>query len=137
MHMTSLIDIEGVGPAYAQKLKDAGVGSVEELLERGASAKGRAELAEKTQISGKLILKWVNRADLFRLKGVGEEYSDLLELAGVDTIPELAQRNPENLHAKLTEVLQERPNVVRKLPTQAQVKDWVAQARNLPRVLTY
>lgn len=135
--MTSIIDIEGIGKVYAGKLKAVSISTVEELLARGASPKGRAEIAEQTKISGKLILKWANRADLYRIKGVGEEYSDLLELAGVDTIPELAQRNPENLHAKLTEVSQQHAKVVRKLPTLAQVQDWVKQAHGLPRVLTY
>lgn len=135
--MTNIIDIEGIGEVYAGKLRGIGISTVEELLERGASPKGREEIAEQSQISGKLILEWVNRADLYRIKGVGEEYSDLLELAGVDTVPELAQRNPENLHAKLTETLQQHPNVVRKLPTLSQVQDWVKQAHDLPRILTY
>jgi predicted flap endonuclease-1-like 5' DNA nuclease len=83
-----------------------------------------------------LILEWVNHADLFRIKGVGEEYADLLEEAGVDTVPELAQRNPANLHAKLGEVNAAK-KLVRRLPTAAQVTDWVDQAKALPRVITY
>ncbi|MFN2284489.1 MAG: DUF4332 domain-containing protein, partial [Anaerolineae bacterium] len=93
-------------------------------------------LAEKTGISGKLVLKWVNRADLFRVKGIGEEYADLLEVAGVDTVPELAQRNAENLYNKMTEVNKER-KLARRLPSQAQVAEWIDQAKALPRVLTY
>ena len=99
--MAKLTMIEGVGEVYAEKLKAAGVTTTESLLEMGATPKGRKDLAEATGLSPHLILKWINRVDLFRIKGVGEEYADLLELAGVDTVPELAQRNPENLCAKL------------------------------------
>ncbi len=134
--MTKLQTIEGIGDTYAEKLQQAGIGSLEALLEQGKTAKGRADLVEKTGISNKLILKWVNRADLFRVKGIGEEYSDLLEIAGVDTIPELAQRNAENLYNKMAEVNAER-NLVRRLPTQNQVADWIEQAKQLPRMLTY
>ncbi len=134
--MSKLVDIEGVGEALAQKLKEAGVGSQEALLTAGATAKGRKELAEKAGIAEKQILAWVNRVDLARIKGVGEEYSDLLEAAGVDTVPELAQRKPENLYQKLVEVNGAK-KVVRQLPTEAQVSDWVAQAKGLARVVTY
>ena len=134
--MTKLETIEGIGGAYAEKLEQAGVVSLEALLEQGKTPKGRADLAEKTGISGKLVLKWVNRADLFRVKGIGEEYADLLEVAGVDTVPELAQRNAENLYNKMTEVNKER-KLARRLPSQAQVADWIDQAKALPRVLTY
>ncbi len=134
--MAKLTMIEGVGEVYAEKLREAGVATTEALLEKGATAKGRKELVEATGLSPKLILKWVNRVDLFRVKGVGEEYADLLEIAGVDTVPELAQRNAENLYAKLLEVNEER-KLVRRPPTQAQVADWVAQAKDLPRVVTY
>lgn len=134
--MAKLTMIEGVGEVYAEKLREAGVATTEALLEKGATAKGRKELVETTGLSPKLILKWVNRVDLFRVKGVGEEYADLLEIAGVDTVPELAQRNAENLYAKLLEVNEER-KLVRRPPTQAQVADWVEQAKDLPRVVTY
>ena len=134
--MAKLEKVEGIGEVYAQKLRGAGIATTQALLEKGASPQGREEIAEKTGISGKLILDWVNHADLFRIKGVGEEYSDLLEAAGVDTVPELAQRNPENLYQKLVAVNQEK-ELVRQLPTQAQVSDWVAQAKRLPRVITY
>jgi len=134
--MTKLQTIEGIGGAYAEQLEQAGIGSLEALLEQGKTAKGRADLAEKTGISGKLILKWANRADLFRVKGIGEEYGDLLEVAGVDTVPELAQRNAENLYNKLVEVNEEH-KLTRRLPSQAQVADWIEQAKQLPRVLTY
>lgn len=134
--MAKLIAIEGIGPVYAEKLRAAGLATVEALLEHGATPKGRESLAEKTGISGHLILEWVNRADLFRIKGVGEEYSDLLEAAGVDTVPELAQRNAENLHAKFVEVNAAK-KLVRRLPTQSQVTDWIAQAKGLPRAISY
>ena len=134
--MTSVIEIEGIGPAYADKLEQSGIATIEALLEKGASPQGRQELAEATGISLALILRWVNHADLFRIKGVGSEYSELLEASGVDTVPELAQRNPENLYLKLIEVNQEK-KLVRRPPTQSQVKDWVQQAKQLARVVTY
>lgn len=134
--MTKLQTIEGIGATYAEKLEQAGIGSLEALLEQGKTAKGRADLEAKTGISGKLILKWVNRADLFRVKGIGEEYGDLLEVAGVDTVPELAQRNAEHLYNKMVEVNNER-KLARRLPSQAQVADWIEQAQKLPRILTY
>jgi predicted flap endonuclease-1-like 5' DNA nuclease len=134
--MAKLVDIEGVGDVYAQKLKGAGVGSTEALLKKGATPKGRQEVAEKTGISPSLILEWVNHVDLFRIKGVGEEYADLLEEAGVDTVPELAQRNPENLLEKMAAV-NAKKKLVRRLPVLNQVSDWVAQAKSLPRVIQY
>ncbi|MDH4138435.1 MAG: DUF4332 domain-containing protein [Anaerolineae bacterium] len=134
--MAKLTKVEGIGEVYAQKLREATIATTQALLERGASPQGRKEIAEKTDISEKLILEWVNHVDLFRIKGVGEEYSDLLEAAGVDTVPELAQRNPEHLYQKLVAVNQEK-ELVRRLPNQAQVSDWVEQAKRLPRVITY
>jgi predicted flap endonuclease-1-like 5' DNA nuclease len=106
------------------------------LLEKGAMPQGRQELAEATGISDKLILEWVNLADLMRIKGIGEEYSDLLEEAGVDTVPELAQRNAENLYEKLKEVNAEK-RLVRQLPGLNQVRSWVDQAKSLPRAISY
>ena len=134
--MTKIIDIEGIGPVYAEKLLAIGVKTVAKLLKMGATPKGREELAEKTGISGNLILEWVNHADLYRIKGVAEEYSDLLEEAGVDTVPELAQRNPVNLYAKLVEV-NDLKELVRQLPSQRQVADWVEQAKSMPRMIHY
>jgi predicted flap endonuclease-1-like 5' DNA nuclease len=134
--MTKIIDVEGIGKVYAQKLKEAGLSTVASLLKKGASPKGRKEIEEKTGISHKMILEWVNLADLFRIKGIGEEYSDLLEEAGVDTVVELAQRNAENLHQKLVEInLQKK--LVRQVPGLSQVTKWVEQAKKLPRVVTY
>lgn len=134
--MTALLTIEGIGEVYARKLKGAGIATVEALLAKGATPQGREELAEAAGISGKLILEWVNHADLFRIKGVAEEYADLLEEAGVDTIPELAQRNAANLYAKLVEVNAAK-KLVRRLPVQSQVSDWIEQAKALPREINY
>ena len=134
--MTRLSTIEGIGDVYQQKLIDAEIQSVEELLEAGKTPKGRGDLEESSGISGKLILEWVNRADLFRVKGVGEEYSDLLEAAGVDTVPELAQRNAENLYTKLAETNADK-HLVRRIPGRDQVASWVEQAKALPRIVTY
>ena len=134
--MTNLTTIEGIGETYAQTLKEAGILTTEALLEQGSSPAGRKEIAEKTGLSGKLILRWVNMADLFRIKGVGEEYADLLEAAGVDTVPELAQRKPDNLYQKMVEVNQAK-KLVRQVPGQVQVKEWVEQAKQLPRRITY
>ena len=134
--MAPIKKIEGIGEKYAGQLKMIGVGTVEALLERGASPKGRQEIAEKSGISEKLILEWVNRADLFRVEGVGEEYSDLLEASGVDTVVELSKRNAENLYEKMVAINLEK-KLVRKLPTLAQVSSWVEQCKKLPRVVTY
>lgn len=134
--MVAIINIEGIGPAYAEKLKKAGIATVEALLKQGATPAGRKSLEETTSINHALLLKWINHADLFRINGVGEEYSDLLEAAGVDTVVELAQRKPENLLEKMTEVNNAK-KIVRRLPVLSQVKDWVEQAKKLPRVVTY
>jgi predicted flap endonuclease-1-like 5' DNA nuclease len=134
--MTKLADIEGVGPAYEAKLVAAGVKDEAALLTMGATPKGRKEIAEKSGISETLILKWVNRVDLARIKGIGSEYADLLEAAGVDTVVELGHRKPENLVTKMTEV-NEAKKLVRKLPTLSQVEDWVKQAKDLPRAISY
>ena len=134
--MTKIIDVEGIGPTYAQKLTDAGVATTEALLDKGGTPKGRKEIAEKTGIGDALILKWVNRVDLGRIKGVGSEYADLLEAAGVDTVPELAKRVPANLAKKIEEVNTAK-KLTRKPPTAKQVADWVEQAKKLPRAITY
>ena len=134
--MASLTEIEGVGEVYAQKLREVGISTTDALLKQGASPQGRRDIAEASGVSGELILEWTNMADLFRIKGVAEQYSDLLEESGVDTVVELAQRNPENLFKKMTEVNADK-KLVRRLPTQGQVEDWVAQAKKLPRVISY
>ena len=132
-----LVDIEGIGATYAAKLTEAGVKSQEALLKAGDTPKARKDLEKMTGISGKLLLKWINRADLARVKGIGEEYADLLELAGVDTVPALARRNAENLHKTLVEVAEANKNVVRRVPAATEVAKWVAAAKELPRAVSY
>lgn len=134
--MASIVEIEGVGETYAQTLRDAGIATTEMLLEKGATPKGREEIATSTGISDRLLLKWVNHADLFRIKGVAGEYAELLEAAGVDTVAELAQRNATNLTKALTDV-NEAKKLVRRVPTETQVADWTAEATTLPRKVTY
>ena len=134
--MAKLEIVEGIGPIYADKLRKAGIRSTAALLSAGATPEGRKRLAEKTGIGHEYILDWVNRVDLMRIRGVGEEYSDLLEKAGVDTVIELAQRNPDNLYEALVKVNEEK-KLVRRLPTRDQVADWIEQAKNLPRVISY
>ena len=134
--MAKLETIEGIGPVYAEKLRAAGIHTVEALLRAGATPEGRKELAERTWIGDEYIMDWVNRADLMRVRGVGEEYSDLLEKAGVDTVAELAQRNPDNLHKKLLEVNAEK-RLVRRPPSWGMVARWVEHAKVLPRVISY
>ena len=134
--MTKILDIEGVGPVYAGKLGKAGIKTVEALLEVGCTPKGRETLAKESGIDKGLILEWVNHADLYRVKGVGEEYSDLLEEAGVDTVVELATRKPENLHSKILEVNAAK-KLVRRPPSLKEIVKWVDQAKKLPRVIEY
>jgi predicted flap endonuclease-1-like 5' DNA nuclease len=132
--MKNIIDIEGVGEVYAKKLTEAGIKSVEQLLEAGATPKGRDELAEKTGISSSLVLRWVNHADLIRIVGVAEQFAELLEASGVDSIPELANRVAENLHSKMVEVNEKR-NLVKRLPSVGQISSWIEQCKNLPRAV--
>jgi predicted flap endonuclease-1-like 5' DNA nuclease len=134
--MPAIIDVEGIGPKYAEKLKGAGVGTTDKLLKVGATPKGRKDLAEKTGIGHDLILKWVNHVDLYRIKGVGSEYADLLEAAGVDTVVELAKRVPQNLVDAMAEV-NKKHKVVRRLPVLKEVVKWVDQAKKLPRAVEY
>jgi predicted flap endonuclease-1-like 5' DNA nuclease len=128
--MASIDTIEGIGHRHATKLRKARVRTTEALLKRAATRKGRKELAEEVAIGEKLILEWVNRADLMRVKGVGEEYSDLLEAAGVDTIKELRRRNPGNLLNAMVEV-NTKKRLVRRLPTESMVTRWVDSAKVL------
>lgn len=132
----ALTDIEGIGPALSDKLKGAGVGSIAKLLEKGATKKGRKDLAAASGIAEKQLLKFVNHADLMRIKGIGGEYAELLEASGVDTVPALARRNAENLHAKMAEV-NDAKKLVRSLATAEQVGKWIAQAKDLDRVIEY
>ena len=130
-------DVEGIGPKFAVKLKAAGVRSVSALLENGGSKKGRQVLADKTGIEESTILKWVNMADLYRVKGIGSEYSELLEKSGVDTVKELATRRADNLHAKMVEVNSSGRPLVRQLPGQRSVENWINNAKKLDRKVNY
>ncbi|MCB9234582.1 MAG: DUF4332 domain-containing protein [Bacteroidia bacterium] len=134
--MASIIDIEGIGPKYAERLAEAGIKTTEKLLAEGGTKAGRKKIAEATEIDESRILRWVNMADLFRLKGVGEEYSDLLEAAGVDTVKELRNRNAANLYAKMVEVNAAK-KLVRALPTEAKVSDWVEQAKGMEPMVSH
>ena len=134
--MAALTTIEGIGPKLADKLKAAGVGSVEKLLEHGASKKGRAELAASAGMGEAQVARFVKHADLMRIKGIGGEYAELLEAAGVDSVPELAQRNSDNLHAKITEINEEK-SLVRSVASAKQVAGWVDQAEDLPKMITH
>ncbi|HEY5472788.1 MAG TPA: DUF4332 domain-containing protein [Candidatus Limnocylindrales bacterium] len=132
----NIIDVEGIGPVYAEQLAAVGVKTTDDLLERGAKPKGREDLETTTGIGHALILKWVNRVDLYRIKGVGSEYSDLLEIAGVDSPAELAHRNPANLTESMAEANAAR-NLVRRLPTLAEVTAWIEESKTLPKVVEH
>jgi len=134
--MATISDIEGIGPVNAAKLSKAGVRGTNGLLKMGATRKGRQELAKATGVSAKVILDWVNRADLFRVKGIGKQYSDLLEAAGVDTAMELAARKPEALLEAMTKA-NVKLNKVNQMPGLSNVKAWVKNAKTLKRVVEY
>src|SRR5690606_19748244 len=125
-----IADIEGIGAALHAKFEAAGIKTVEQLLEKGGSAKGRKELESSTGIDGKRILRFVNHADLFRIKGIAGQFSELLEASGVDTVNELKSRVPANLHAKLVEV-NEKKNLVNQVPALSQIEDFIDQAKKL------
>ena len=131
-----IIDIEGVGEVYAEKLVAAGINKVSELLNKCAAPKGRKELAEATGISEKLILKWTNHADLFRINGVGPQFAELLEAAGVDTVKEFRHRVAENLQPKLVEV-NEQKNICNRVPAVSEVQKMIDQAKELEPRMTY
>jgi len=130
-------EVEGIGATYAAKLSDAGVSTTDELLQWGANQAGRKSLEDTTGISGKLILEWVNHVDLMRISGVGSEYSDLLEAAGVDSPSELANRNAANLAITLQEVVAARPGIVRRTPSEAEVAGWIAASKDLDKVVEH
>ena len=130
-------DVEGIGPVYAAKLGAAGISSTDDLLERGAKPAGRRALEEATGIAHALILEWVNHVDLMRINGVGSEYSDLLEAAGVDSPAELAQRNAANLSTTIGEVIAARPHIVRRAPNQKELQDWIDQSQRIPKVVEH
>lgn len=131
-----IIDIEGIGPVFAEKLLAAGIETSVQLLDKCSCPAGRKALEEATGINGKLILTWTNHADLFRVKGIGPQFAELLEAAGVDTVKELAQRNAANLAAKMLEV-NEAKHLVRRVPVEIEVQKMIDQAKELPGVITY
>ena len=131
-----IIDIQGVGPVYAEKLIAAGVETVDQLLAKGKTPKGRQEIEAATGITGKLILTWVNHADLCRIKGIGPQFSELLEAAGVDTVVELSHRNAANLEKTMIEV-NEKEHRTKRVPTAAELQKMIDQAKELPRVVQY
>jgi len=130
-------EIEGIGATQAAKLAQAGVTTTDELLQWGANPAGRKSLEDTTGISGKLILEWVNHVDLMRINGVGSEYSDLLEAAGVDSPSELAQRNASSLATTFQEVVAARPGIVRRVPSEAEVAGWIAESKTLAKVVEH
>lgn len=134
--MTKIIEIEGIGETYAAALAAAGVATVEALLERGGAPSGRKSLAESAGVTPERVLEWVNRADLMRIKGIGSEYADLLEAAGVDTVKELAQRRADNLQAKMEE-LNTAKNLVNRAPSASEVEKWVDEAKTLPGMVSH
>ena len=129
-------DIEGVGPAFLAKLTAAGISNTRDLLNACCTKRGRAEMAEETGISEKLLLSWSNMADLMRIKGVGKQYAELLEAAGVDTVKELRNRKPENLTTKMKEVNAQK-RLTRATPSATQVTAWVRQAKTLKPAISY
>lgn len=131
-----IAEIEGVGDAYAAKLKEAGIKTVADLLDKGATDKGRKDIAEATGISQKLILKWINHADLFRIDGVGPQFAELLEASGVDTVKEFRHRNAENLAAKMAEV-NEAKHLTRRVPSVTELQKMIDQAGQLEPKITY
>lgn len=131
-----LIKIEGIGTKYAKILAKVSVKTTGSLLKKARTPKQRQELAKTTGISKKLILEWANLADLMRIRGIGEEWSDLLEEAGVDTIKELRRRNAKNLCAAMVKT-NAKKKLVRRVPPESYVKDWVKQAAKLKPYLKY
>lgn len=134
----SLVQIEGIGPANSNKMKSARVLTTGTLLKKGGTPQGRRELARQTRISESVILRWVNMADLFRVKGIGKQYSELLEKAGVDTVKELRTRTPENLVAALAKAnAAGGRRLVRQLPGLKRVRAWVAAAKKMAPAVSY
>jgi len=131
-----ICEIEGIGPAYGAKLERIGVTTPKILLERGATPEGREAIAKETGIAEKLICDWVNRVDLTRVNGIGPQFADLLEESGVDTIPDLAQRNAANLYKRVVQVNEAR-NLASRTPSLSEVERWIREAKGLPRVVTH
>ena len=135
--MANIEEVEGIGRSYAEKLTKAGVKTTDDLLMAGAKPSGRAHLEASTGIDHSLILEWVNHVDLMRIKGVGSEYSDLLEAAGVDSPAELAHRNAGNLATTFQEVVVARPGIVRRVPSETEIEDWIGQSKQLDKVVEH
>lgn len=131
-----ITDVEGIGPAYAEKLEAEGIKTTDDYLEKAASRAGRKALADATGISDKLILRWANQADLMRIKGVGEEFAELLEAAGVDTVKELATRNAANLTEAMAKVNEEK-KLARRAPALSETEKWVVQAKEMDPIITH
>lgn len=131
-----LIDVEGIGPAFSEKLAASGLHTTDHLLEHGGTKHGRAKIAESTGISEHLILKWVNYSDLFRIKGVAGQFAELLEASGVDTVKELSHRIPENLHKKLEEINAEK-KLSGRVPPLSEVTEMIEQAKQMEPKVTY
>jgi predicted flap endonuclease-1-like 5' DNA nuclease len=137
VEVNKLIDIEGIGPVYAEKLKSAGAETTKDLLKLAKTPADRKKLAEASGISEVLILKWANHADLMRIKGIGGEFAELLERVGVDTVKELKNRNAENLHEAVQKFDLTTSPIVRRKPSKASIQAWVRQAKRLKPTLTY
>lgn len=134
--MAKLEDVEGIGNTYGAKLREAGIRSTNELLKKGETPTGRKQIAKDAGISEKLVLTWVNHVDLFRIKGVAGQYSELLEAAGVDTVVELSKRKATALHETMKQTnLKKR--LVRQIPALSQIENWIEQAKSLPRAIKY
>ena len=129
-------DVEGIGSVLGEKFRAAGVKDTDALLKSALTSSQRKALAEKTGLSEARVLKFANMVDLYRVSGVGSEYAELLEVAGVDTVPELARRNAASLTQAMAAVSQEK-KLTRQVPTESEVAKWVEQAKGLPRMLEY
>jgi len=129
-------DIEGIGASYGEKLAAVGIKRTDDLLTRCGSARGRAEVSDRSGISEKLLLTWANMADLMRIHGVGSEFSELLEAAGVDTVREMQHRNATNLREKMQQV-NDAKNLTRRVPSQKEVEAWIEQAKQLQPMISH
>ena len=129
-------DIEGIGPAYAEKLAKTKIQTTDDLLSLCCDPAGRKKVAETTGLSETHLLKWTNLADLMRINGVGPQFSELLEGAGVDTVKELRNRNHENLAAKMEEVNNEK-HLAKASPPPGTMQKWIEEAKSLDPKITY
>lgn len=134
--MTNIIDLKGMDNSYAERLEKMNIKTLDDLLKAGATPKDRELIAENTKASSTLVLEWINHADLSRVNGIAGEYAGLLEKTGVNTVLELGTRRPDNLTKAMTS-LNEKKQFVQQLPTEAQVADWIEQAKHLPTMVSY